>query len=137
MKFKIDYLSKLGLEDLELISRGLTEALPPGIPPIESFGFLIRDSQEKVGAGLAGNLMFGSIYTSLLWVSLPLRSQGCGRLLMEEVEALGKSKNCGFATVNTFSFQALPFYLHLGYQIEFERKGYVNGAINYYLRKQF
>lgn len=136
MTLEIEFTHSPETTDLATLSRGLTQALPEGISEVGSFGFFIRNHLGEIIAGASGNLMFGSIYTSLLWVSPDLRNQGYGRRLMQSVEKLGKDSECSFATLNTFSFQALPFYLSLGYFVEFERKGYVQSAVNYFLRKQ-
>ncbi len=122
-------------EELEILSQGLINALPANMTAIESFAFFLRDEKNTIRGGASGHLLFGSIYTHLLWVTDALRGQGHGTALMRAVETLGRKKNCRLATVNTFSFQALPFYLALGYQIDFERKGYENSATNYYLSK--
>jgi GNAT superfamily N-acetyltransferase len=135
MLLELEYKSDPSASDLEFLSQGLTNSLPENISAIEPFGFFLRDESNTILAGASGYKLFGSIYTHLLWVIPSLRGQGHGTALMQAVEKLGREKNCRLATVNTFSFQALPFYLALGYQIDFERKGYENGAINYYLSK--
>ena len=56
---------------------------------------------------------------------------------MQAVEKLGKEKGCLFSTVNTMDWEALDFYKKLGYQVEFERRGYVNNSIFYFLLKNF
>jgi GNAT superfamily N-acetyltransferase len=123
-------------EEIETLSQGLTSALPANMTPIDSFGFFLRGEKNVILGGASGFMLFGSIYTHILWVTDSLRGQGHGTDLMRAVEKLGREKNLPLATVNTFSFQALPFYLKLGYQVDFERPGYENGASNYYLSKK-
>ena len=135
MDIKIEYTNQPEKRDTNVLFNGISETVPPGLSPVESFGFFIRDNNGTVIAGASGWIMFGGIYTDLLWVSTELRGQGQGGRLMKAVEDLGVAKHCRFATVNTFNFQALPFYLALNYVIQLERKGYDGAAINYFLYK--
>ena len=132
---KIEHNSAPDRVDIDVLGRGLDAALPQGIAPVEPFGFFIRDDSGSVVAGAYGYTLFGSIYTDMLWVAPHLRAGGYGTQLMHSVERLGRDKACTFATVTTFSFQALPFYQKLGYHVEFERHGYTKSSTHYFLRK--
>ena len=48
---------------------------------------------------------------------------------------MGKEKEYLFATVNIMDWEALGFYQKLGYEIEFQRMGYLNESTMYFLRK--
>ncbi len=100
------------------------------------FGFFIRDKNSKIIAGANGFLMYGKIYTDMLWVDSAFRNQGLARQLMEKVHTLGRSEGCSAATVSTMSFQrAKSFYEKLGYEVDFERIGYVNESTCYFMSK--
>ena len=50
-------------------------------------------------------------------VSAELRGQGWGRRLIEAAEAVGVQRGCQYVWLDTYSFQARPFYEKLGYQV--------------------
>lgn len=98
------------------------------------FGFFKKNESGIILAGCNGFIMFGSIYTDQLWVDSNHRDKGLGKQLMTHVHNLGLESGCTLATVQTMDFQnALPFYIKLGYQIDYERKGYIKNASCYYL----
>jgi ribosomal protein S18 acetylase RimI-like enzyme len=101
-----------------------------------SFAFCIKDEDQQIIAGCNGSVMFGEIYTELLWIHPQYRHQGLGRKLMEHVHQYGQNQRCRMATVATMDFQnARLFYEKLGYVCEFERTGYTNNATCSFLRK--
>jgi hypothetical protein len=53
-----------------------------------------------------------------LWVSETTRGRGLGSELMQEAEQQAQALGCSHLLVDTFSFQALPFYQKLGYQLQ-------------------
>jgi ribosomal protein S18 acetylase RimI-like enzyme len=50
-------------------------------------------------------------------VSAELRGQGWGRRLIEAAEAVGVKRGCQYVWLDTYSFQARPFYEKLGYRV--------------------
>jgi GNAT superfamily N-acetyltransferase len=87
----------------------------------ENFRFLILllrepETREIVG-GLWGRTMYRWLYTHLLFVPEPLRRQGIGTTLLRRAEAEAAARGCLGALVDTFSFQARPFYERLGYRV--------------------
>lgn len=120
-----------------ILLNGLSEASAKakGMPPVEPFGFFLKDDSGQVVGGVMGARMFGSLHTDILWVDEKLRGQGWGTKLMAEAESLGRSSGCTFATVSTMDWEALSFYQRLGYTIEFTRSGYVHNSTMYLLRK--
>ncbi len=47
---------------------------------------------------------------------------------MKHVHDYGRKVGCKIVTVVTMSFQSQGFYEKLGYKLDFERSGYVNGS---------
>lgn len=100
------------------------------------FAFFIRDNEGEIIAGCNGSIIFGAIYTDQLWVSPGYRKQGLGQQLMKKVHDYGREIGCRIATCATMSFQgAQKFYETLGYQVDFERLGYVDNSTCIFLRK--
>jgi GNAT superfamily N-acetyltransferase len=59
----------------------------------------------------------GWLHVGQLWVHTGLRGRGYGRQLMEAAEAEGRRLGCHSAYLDTFSFQARPFYEGCGYEV--------------------
>lgn len=125
--------------DLDVLDEGIsTFAMQQReLPPIESFGYFIRDEQNQLVGGCKGNYLYGCLYVDQLWVSESLRGQGYGTKLMQAALEYAKNKGCTFATVNTMDWEALPFYQQLGFEIEYVCKGFMKEAVCYFLRKNF
>lgn len=122
-------------EDMGFLTQKINEASPDfeGAYP---FAFSIRDENKQIIAGCNGSVIFGVIYTDQLWVHPDHRKAGLGRQLMEEVHDYGRQVGCTMATVATMTFQnACPFYERLGYQVDFERKGYAKGSSCLFMRR--
>ncbi|BEP31382.1 MAG: hypothetical protein WBIAU1_08600 [Wolbachia endosymbiont of Drosophila biauraria] len=65
--------------------------------------FFIRDDTEQIIVGCSGFVIYGSIYTDLLWVHSDYRRKGMGKQLMEEVHDYGREMHCKIATVVTMN----------------------------------
>jgi len=68
-------------------------------------------------------------------VNFVLRGAGHGTRLMENAEAYARSRGAVSATLETYSFQARPFYERLGYEVFSTLEGYPLGHVKFYLRK--
>ncbi len=101
---------------------------------IQTFALTAKREEDLLGA-LTGRLFWGSLHIRHLFVTKPYRNQGIGRRLVEEGMRIGIENQCRFAVVETMSFQALDFYLKLGFRMDFSRDGYDQGCIFYYLSK--
>ncbi len=122
-------------QDIDLLTQKISQETP-GFGTVCPFGFFIRDNIQALIAGCNGYVLFGSIYTDQLWVHPDHRKLGLGRALLERVHAYGHEQGCTMATLATMSFQAAQgFYAKLGYQIDFERKGYVKDSACLFLRR--
>jgi ribosomal protein S18 acetylase RimI-like enzyme len=137
MAYKISYTSDPKNEDIQILYDGLKEYMIArrDLNPISFFGFFIKDDKGKVVGGCSGCFLYGCLVVDTLWVAESLRGQGYGTKLMQKAERLGIENDCHFVTVNTMDWEALEFYKKLGFEIEFERKGFDKGSILYFLRK--
>ena len=102
---------------------------------VEFFGVFLRDDQGTLQGGLNGDILYGGMYISQLFIAKPLQLMGYGSQLMQKADALAREKQCNFISVNTMDFEALAFYQKHGFQIEFSRHGYRNGSVFHFLRK--
>lgn len=96
----------------------------------------IRDPQGEIAGGLVGITYLQWLFVQTLWVPEQLRSHGYGTALMRAAEEEALRRGCPHAFVETFSFQALPFYLKLGYQVHSRLDGLPPGGARYALTKE-
>lgn len=76
-----------------------------------------RDDDGKLRGGLIGNRQGEWLNIKYLWVSDEIRGTGLGGQLMRAAEDEAKRQGCRHALVDTFSFQARPFYEKQGYEV--------------------
>jgi GNAT superfamily N-acetyltransferase len=105
---------------------------PPNIEPVAVF---VRDASGRVLGGLLGEIKWRWLYVSKLWLSDELRGQQLGTKLMERAEAQAWRRGCLGSHVDTFEYQALPFYEKLGYEVFGVLDGNPPGYRKYYLKK--
>jgi GNAT superfamily N-acetyltransferase len=137
MNYKIVYDSAPKPEQTQKLWEGISAhaAEVRGLHPGKPFAFFIKNSLNFIKGGCSGYIFYGSLYVDLLWVEPLLRGQDYGTQLMESAEILARENGCYFMTVNTMDFEALDFYKKLGFIVEFERSGYDNNSVFYFLRK--
>jgi GNAT superfamily N-acetyltransferase len=85
--------------------------------------------------GLAGRITWEWLRIEILWIAEDARGSGVGRELLRRAEKLARGAHCKGAHTDTFSFQALDFYLAAGYEIFGELDDYPPGEKHYFLHK--
>ena len=101
----------------------------------KSVRIFLHDGQNKTIGGIVGDIFGGWIYISLLWVDEICRNQGCGTELVTRLEAEALRLECAHAHVDTYSFEAKPFYERLGYEVFARLDDYPAGHCKYFLKK--
>lgn len=76
-----------------------------------------RDESGKLRGGLIGNRQGEWLNIKYLWVCDEIRGTGLGGQLMRAAEEEARRQGCKHALVDTFSFQARPFYEKQGYEV--------------------
>ena len=124
-------------KDIDALTSGLNAHSKPqvGAPGFEPVAAFARDRAGIVKGGVYANINWQWLQVKLLWVSEDCRGTGTGAALMAKIEALAIERGCRHAHVDTFSFQARPFYERLGYRVFAELDDYPEGHSRYYLRK--
>ncbi|USR59981.1 GNAT family N-acetyltransferase [Lelliottia amnigena] len=77
-----------------------------------------RDEKGVMIGGLMGNRKGEWLNIDYLWVSADARGTGLGSQIMQAAEEEAKRMGCLHALVDTFSFQARPFYEKQGYRLQ-------------------
>ncbi|CAI2521102.1 putative acetyltransferase [Serratia ficaria] len=83
-----------------------------------------RDADGRVVAGLTAVTWGNWLSIDWLWVDAPQRGSGLGRQVMQATERAALARGCRYSRLDTFSFQARPFYEKLGYQLQMTLKDY-------------
>ncbi len=96
----------------------------------------IRDQNGVVLAGLTGSTHWGWLRIKLLAVGKANRRAGLGGQLLAAAEKEAIERGCKFAFVDTFTFQAAPFYEKNGYERFAELDDYPAGEKRIFLRKK-
>ncbi|EMT6576588.1 MULTISPECIES: GNAT family N-acetyltransferase [Providencia] len=80
-----------------------------------SLGIYFKNDDGVMLGGLLSSIKANWLCIDYLWVSESARNDGLGRELMYTAEREAIKLGCIHSLVDTFSFQALPFYEKLGY----------------------
>jgi GNAT superfamily N-acetyltransferase len=100
------------------------------------FVFHILDDAGKPIGGAVGHGSFDWVFVELLFVPEALRGQGAGTRLMLEIEDFARQHNMVGIWLDTFSFQARPFYEKLGYSVFGTLEGHPVGGSRHFLSKR-
>src|SRR5215218_6260352 len=106
-----------------------------GRASVQPLAFYIRDESGAIRGGLVGYLAWQWLYVDLLWVDTPFRRMGYGTGLLAEAERVAREHDCVAARLDTYEFQARPFYERQGYAVYGVLEGYPAGTRQYSLRK--
>lgn len=124
-------------EDREAIVSGLVayNQSQVGIRDSQDLAIVLRNSEGEVVGGVLGASFYGWLHIDILWVHESLRGSGYGQKLLGMAEAEGRERGCGNIYLDTFSFQALPFYKKSGYRVYGELPDFPEGGTRYSLTK--
>lgn len=98
--------------------------------------FFLRDAARQIVGGVQGSLWGRSVHIDALWVDGDYRGQGYGSKLMKAIEDYGQAHAHPLIYLETASFQALPFYERLGYEIFGQLPEITSGHTLYFLKKE-
>ncbi|HJP84466.1 MAG TPA: GNAT family N-acetyltransferase [Gemmatimonadaceae bacterium] len=123
--------------DESTVVRGLLSFNEAWIGPAneQPVKLIARDGEGIVG-GLIGHTRWRWLYVAKLWVDERARGRGVGTRLLTAAEDLARSRGCIGASLDTFEYQARPFYEKLGYEVFGTLDGYPPGYRQFYLRKR-
>ena len=123
----------------ELIHRGIqTHAIAAiGLPEQmwQPCSVFLKSDEGEIVAGAIGNTWGQWLFVSDLWVDPLLRRSGHGANLIKEIERQAVQRGCANSFLDTFSFQARPFYEKLGYNVFGTLENHPQGHSHYYMRK--
>lgn len=123
--------------DQQALVRGLDEHaglhVPrPGFKPLAAF---LRDDGGALVGGAYGYVNWNWLFINLVWLGTSLRGHGHGRRLILALEQAARERGCTHAHLDTFSFQARPFYEKLGYEVFSTLDDYPPGHQRFFMKK--
>ena len=101
----------------------------------EPLNLYLEDEKGNLMAGLVAETFGNWLEIEYLFVKEELWGQGIGSKLLQRAESEAKKRNCRFAFVNTYQFQAPDFYLSHGYKEVFILQYYPYTGKRYYYQK--
>ena len=101
----------------------------------EPLNIYVEDDSGELMAGLVGETFGNWLEIEYLFVKEDIRGQGIGSQLLQQAESEAKKRNCRFAFVNTYQFQAPAFYQKYGYKEVFTLQDYPYTGQRHYYQK--
>lgn len=100
-----------------------------------TFAVFLRNKNGVVLGGVLAKTGRGWLHINTLWVDPSMRGQGYGTQLMAAAEAEAIQRGCHSAYLDTFSFQARPFYERCGYKVFGTLEDFPAGHQRFFMRK--
>ncbi len=97
---------------------------------------LAHDEEGEMVGSFDGMLFWRKLHVDNLVIQPGARRSGIGTQLMQAAENLAKQKDCTGIYLDTMSFQALEFYMKLGFKKAGEIDGFENESTLYLLHKR-
>jgi len=96
----------------------------------------MRDRKNRVVGGVIGYVYDGWLHIDLLWIEESFRNRGNGTKLLKMIE--NEAVKCGgkYVELDTFSFQARPFYEKHGYTVFATLDNCPEGHSKHFLKKK-
>ncbi|WP_331374374.1 GNAT family N-acetyltransferase [Sinorhizobium chiapasense] len=109
-----------------------------GMADQSGFAVIIRDPETRAAVGgLYATDGYRWAFVRYLAIPEEYRGLGLGRRLIADAEKIAKARGYIGMWLDTFEFQARPFYEKLGYEIFGELEGAPGAIPRYFLKKRF
>lgn len=118
-----------GVDNNNIAATGFAEVIP--------VNFVLRGESGEILGGLIAYIWGGWLHVTFLWISKSLRRSGFGAQLLRSAEEYARSHGAFGAALETFSFQARPFYERCGYRVYGVLEDYPAGHAQFVLFKRF
>lgn len=103
----------------------------------QPFGILLHDAADQAPiGGLTGYVIFEWLFIHYVGVPDSLRGQGVGTELLRQTEAWCREQGLAGMWLDTFAFQARPFYEKLGFSVFGEILDHPRGSSRFFMQKR-
>ena len=116
-----------------LVEANLKAAAPANWQPL---ALLLRDEHGAITGGLWGESLYDWLFIELLAVPSDARGTGLGTQLMQQAESEARRRGLIGVWLDTFHFQARPFYEKLGYTVFGTLPDHPRGGARFFLQKR-
>ncbi len=96
-----------------------------------------RAGEDGPAGGLLGEAYGGWLHIRMFWLPEDMRRQGQGSRLLRRAEEWARGKGCLGISLDTFSFQARPFYERHGFTLLGSLADNPPGHARHFLFKRF
>lgn len=124
---------------LAAVYRGLSENIVKQCGPIDlgrTLRVFLQDEEGSILGGVDGVVFGNWLYVKLLWVDAARRGRGHGTSLLRRMEEEAVRLGCRNAHLDTYSFEARPFYEKNGYEVFATLDDFPPGHQKHFLRKR-
>ena len=130
--------SDLSESDLDILRNGMRKYTEEHVPweTYEEVTYSIRDEDGKLQGAALGEAGRGWLKVELIWIAKPFRHQGYGSKLLTALEARAIEMGAKQAFLDTFSYQARPFYERHGYCVFGTLSDYPEGHCRFFMQKR-
>ena len=134
---KVELTTEPNPADIEEIREGLRKHNEPFLGSVRQTDVVcyLNNVDGKKIAGLVGELWGDWLFVRYLWVDENHKKGGLGSQLLEKAENFAREEGCHSSFLDTFSFQAKPFYERHGYKVQMVLNDYPVTTKRYYLVK--
>ena len=134
-------LSTVALGEPELIERSLIDGLLQyneallGRAGRSTLAVSARLPDGAIAGGATGRVIYECLMVELVWLAEEHRGNGLGSRILAAMEVEAKRRGATKAYLDTFDFQAAPFYGKHGYVEAARVVGFFNGRDRIYMTK--
>ena len=124
--------------ELEALRAGMRRHTERHVPweTYDELTVVLRDESGSFLGAALGESGRGWLHISVTWVHEDFRGHGFGRQLLESIESEALKRGCEMAFLDTFSYQAKPFYERCGYGVFGVLEDYPVGHCRYFMCKR-
>lgn len=125
-------------DEQDTVRAGMRRHIEQHVPweTYEELTITLRDSSGRFLGVAMGDAGRGWLKVVMLWVHEAARNSGYGEQLLTTLESEAVRRGCRNAYLDTFDYQAKPFYEKRGYIVFGTLEDYPVGHNRYYMRKR-
>ena len=131
--FSLSVHEEISAEEARAIDQGLDDSNAAAAPlhEVRPLHCVARSADGTLIGGAKGRTWGQCCELRQLWVHPAHRLKGIGTRLLRKFEEAAAARGCSVFYLDTFSFQARPFYERLGYEARLEIRGFGPGIAKY------
>ncbi len=137
-------MADLRIERYDHCDRSQVDAIATFVDDVELAGkrtdrpysVLLYDVDGNIVGGASGVTSWGLCEVSVLGIDRRFRGLGWGRKLVEAIEETARERSCRFIHTNTMNFQAIDFYVHVGFFVQAELTDDSREYTRYFIAKE-